>query len=143
MEFKRLFDKSIVPTEQTLSSLLAQIYPVWEEVCTYILSADKVLVETKYFTKNYGWSRRFYKGSKTICYLFPEAESFSMLVVFGQKEIESIEHSKNQLSDSIYNTITQTEHFHDGRWVWLQITDNSDIESLKKIIAIKTNKKNA
>jgi len=141
MECKRLFDKSIVPTEQTIASLLAQVYPVWEEIFTYILSAGKILVETKYFTKKYGWSRRFYKGSKTICYLFPEAESFSMLIVFGQKEIESIEHSKNQLSDSIYNTITQTEHFHDGRWVWLQITDDSDITSVKKLIDIRTHKK--
>ncbi len=141
MEFKRLFDKSVIPTEQVITSLLAQIYPVWEEVCLYILSANKILFETKYFTKNYGWSRRFYKGSKTICYLFPEAGAFSMLVVFGQKEIESIEHSKNQLSENIYNTIMQTEHFHDGRWVWLQILDDSDIESLKKIVDIKANKK--
>lgn len=142
MEYKRLFDKSIVPTENTIASLLAQNYSVWDSICKYILSVDKVLVETKYFTKNYGWSRRFYKGKKTICYLFPETEAFSILVVFGQKEIDLIEKNKKQISENIYNAINQTEHFHDGRWVWLQFCDDSEIKSLTKLIDIKTNKKN-
>lgn len=141
MESKRLFDKSVVPTEKTIASLLAHNYPVFEEVSKYILSIDKILVETKYFSKNYGWSRRFYKGSKTICYLFPETEAFSVLVVFGQKEVELIEKNKNSISKNIYDTIIQTEHFHDGRWVWLHIFDDSDMQSLFKVIDIKTKKK--
>jgi hypothetical protein len=143
MEHQRLIDKSIIPTEKTIFYLLNQNYPIWKEVHDYILSGEKIQVETKYFTKNYGWSRRFFKGSKTICYLFPENTAFSILIVFGQKEVERIEEIKNELKMSIYNIIMNTEHFHDGRWVWFQIIDNTDLSSIKKIIDIKTNKKNA
>ena len=143
MESQRFFDKSKMPTEKTIISLLAQNYFFWKEVHNYIISVDKVQVETKYFTKNYGWSRRFFKGSKTICYLFPETNAFSILVVFGQKEIDRIEENKNDLNERIYNSILETEHFHDGRWVWIQFIDISELCSIKKIIDIKINKKNA
>lgn len=135
---KALLDKSVVPTEDTIAALLSHSYPLWEDVCGYLLQADKILVETKYFTKKYGWSKRFYKGNKTICYLFPDADAFTVLVVLGQKEVERVEGIKNELGESTYNAIMTTEHFHDGRWVWLRIAESSEASSLKKIIDVKT-----
>lgn len=136
-----LLDKSTAPTEYTIAALLASRYLLWQEACGYLLSGGKILVETKYFSKKFGWLRRFYRGSKTICYLFPESEAFTVLVVPGQKEVDRVEGIKNELGESMYNVIKNTEHFHDGRWVWLQISDGSEVRSLKGIIDVKTNKK--
>lgn len=143
MEYQRLFDKSIIPTEESISLFLKEKYLIWNKIYDYILSIGKIQVETKYFTKNYGWSMRFFKGSKTICYLFPENNAFSILIVFGQKEIDLIEKSKDEINTNIFSTIQNTEHFHDGRWVWLHFIGKADIKSLEKLIDIKTNRKNA
>ena len=59
-----------------------------------------------------GWSRRFFKGSKTICYLFPEANAFSILVVFGQKEvdrIEEIQKEENKFKETLHHGLKEFE----------------------------------
>lgn len=143
MEYRRLLDKLIVPTENTIVNVLGHNYSLWQEVSNYILSKKSFQVETKFFTKKYGWSKRFFKGSKTLCYLFPETEAFSMLIIFGEKETDRIENIQDELKKSIYDTFMKTEQLHDGRWVWIRVLDSSDLITIKKMIDVKASMKNA
>lgn len=90
MEFSRLFDKSIVPTEQTIASLVAQNYPVWDTIGNYILSMDKILVETKYFTKNYGWQGGFIRVLNQYATCFLRRALFPYLLYLDKKRLRQL-----------------------------------------------------
>ncbi len=43
----------------------------------------------------------------------------------------------NELSSNVLKTYDNTETFHDGKWVIFDITNNSIIEDLKKLLFVK------
>ena len=48
-----------------------------------------------------------------------------------------IEEIRNELSSNILETYDNAQTFHDGKWVMFNITDNSIIEDLIKLLFIK------
>lgn len=93
--------------------------------------------ELIFFTKNYGWTVRYRKNNKTLCYFFPKRGSFSILIVLGGKEANQVDLIKDKLNKNILQVFENTEQLHDGRWLWIEINNSDDIESFKEILTIK------
>lgn len=87
--------------------------------------------------KKYGWSIQYKKGKKTIVTIFPERRNFTVLLIFGKKELEKIDDNKNILSPFIFDKIRNTKQYHDGKWVWLRIGVDNYIDDIIKLIKLK------
>ena len=93
--------------------------------------------ETIFFAKNYGWAVRYKKGDKTMCYAFPERESFSMLIVLGRAEAERVDAQKEMLNQKVREVFDQTEQLHDGKWLWVRVREKSDLASVQLLLGAK------
>ena len=44
---------------------------------------------------------------------------------------------KDQLNENIKMIFDNTEQLHDGRWLWIRILSESDLDSLKVLMSAK------
>lgn len=59
------------------------------------------------------------------------------MIIFGKAERTKVEEIKYELSSYVLETYDNAKIFHDGKWVMFNITNNSIIEDLKKLLFIK------
>jgi len=141
MPYERFLDKSRIPDEDALSSALGPAKALWADTHAYIQSHYDISSETIYITKQYGWWFRYRRGKKTLCYLFPEAGAFTVLIVLGSAEAERAESMRDRLNDAVRRVMETTEQLHDGRWMWFRVTDASDALSFQALLAAKVKPK--
>jgi hypothetical protein len=136
---QRMFNRSQKPTESDISAFIsdANAIAAWKEIQEHLSTHYDLRVETIYYGDNYGWLVRYRKSKRTIVSLFPEKNSFSFLIVYGQKEIDKFSTLQSEFSPAIIEVFQKTKKLHDGKWLWVRVTDTTLVENLKKLIAIK------
>ena len=87
--------------------------------------------------KKWTYEYKFRKGGKTLCAFYFKDDTLGFMIIFGKDERTKVEEIRNELSSSVLETYDNAETFHDGKWVMFNITNNSIIEDLKKLLFIK------
>jgi hypothetical protein len=136
---QRMFDRTRNPSEATMISFIAdsKAIRVWKQLQKYLDANYELSIETIYYGNKYGWLVRYRMRGRTIVSLFPEKHSFSVLIVYGKKEIEKFSTQKSEFLPAIVDIFANTKKLHDGKWLWIRVADSSYLEDLKKLIAIK------
>lgn len=137
-ETLRMFDKDTKPTEKDILRFLRKPASiVWIDLRSFLDINYDFVPETTFYGKKYGWTVRYRRSGKTLCSLFPEKGSFSILLVFGKNEIQKFEELKLEFSQEIVQLHDNTKKFHDGKWLWIRIHKSEDLEDVKMLITIK------
>ena len=87
---QRMYDRTRNPTEADILLFISdsQATTAWRQLQEFLTTHYNMQKETLYYGDKYGWLVRFRKSGRTIVSLFPETNSFSFLIVYGQKEID-------------------------------------------------------
>ena len=136
---QRMLDRTQIPTETNITNHIsnADAIAAWEQIQDYVETHFDLLKETIYYGDKYGWLVRYRKSGRTIASLFPEKNSFSFLIVYGKKEIDKFSAQESEFLPAIIDIFQNTKKLHDGKWLWIRVTDSLYFEDLKKLIAIK------
>lgn len=87
--------------------------------------------------KKWTYEYKFRKSGKTLCAFYFKDNTLGFMIIFGKSERTKIEEIRSELSSEVLETYDNSETFHDGKWVMFNITNNSIIEDLKKLLFIK------
>ncbi len=87
--------------------------------------------------KKWAYEYKFRKGGKTLCAVYFNDNTLGFMIIFGKDERIRFEEIRSELSSEVLETYDNAETFHDGKWVMFDITNNSIIEDLKKLLFIK------
>lgn len=87
--------------------------------------------------KKWTYEYKFRKSGKTLCAFYFKDNTLGFMIIFGKGERTKIEEIRKELSSEVLETYDNSEIFHDGKWVMFNITNNSIIEDLKKLLFIK------
>lgn len=136
---QRMFDRSREPKETDIITFISDSNAIasWKQIQEYLDTNYNLLKETIYYGDNYGWVIRYRKSGRTIVSLFPEKNSYSFLIVYGKKEIDKFSAQESEFLPAIIDVFQNTKKLHDGKWLWIRVTDSAYFEDLKKLIAIK------
>lgn len=137
MAFERLLNKKNTPTNEEILSTLGPAAKLWLTIHRFIQHNYNFEKQLAFFSKNYGWTVRYRKGTKTLVSCFPENGAFSALLVLGKAESEKANGIRDELNDNFLSVFDTTEQLHDGRWLWIRVCTLQDLDSLLKVIAIK------
>jgi hypothetical protein len=137
MAYERLLDKSIKPTHDELKNWLGETVDLWETIHDFITQNYDFNKELAFFSKNYGWTVRYRKAKKTLASFFPEKSAFSVLLVLGKDEAEKVNQIRTELNKDFLTVFENTEQLHDGRWLWIRILNQDDLDTLIKVLMIK------
>jgi hypothetical protein len=142
MTYERMLDKAEKPLENEILEYVGIRVDLWENIHKYVTENYDFKPELVFFTKKYGWTIRYKKSGKTLCYFFPEDDAFSILIVLGAKESDKVESFKKKLNKTVKTIFENTEQLRDGRWMWIRILEKSDIDSLILLLKAKREPKN-
>jgi Protein of unknown function (DUF3788) len=137
MCYERLLNKSCIPTNQDIVETIGEKSELWLELHQFITDNYDFNQELAFFSKNYGWTVRYRKSKKTLVSCFPENGAFSVLLVLGQKEADKVNLIRVKFNDNFLSVFDETEQLRDGRWMWIRIHNQEDLESLINVIKIK------
>lgn len=87
--------------------------------------------------KKWTYEYKFRKSGKTLCAFYFKDNTLGFMIIFGKDERAKIKEIRSELSSEVLETYDNSETFHDGKWVMFNITNNSIIEDLKKLLFIK------
>ncbi len=137
--YQRMLNRDQKPTETDIITFIsnAEAISAWNQIQEYLEIHYDLLIETIYYGDNYGWVVRYRKSGRTIVSLFPEKDSFSFLIVYGKKEIDKFSAQESEFLPDIVEIFQNTKKLHDGKWLWIRVTDSTNLEDLKKLIIIK------
>ena len=80
---------------------------------------------------------KFKQGQKTILTIYIHEDRFSFLIIFGKKERECFETTKDEFSKYICDYYDNSKTYHDGKWMLIDVTTMNQLEEVKKLIQIK------
>ena len=135
----RLLNSEITPDYENIIQFIGnrQVQNTWIDLLTFIDNSFNLDKKILFGGKKYGWAVQYKKSKKTIVTIFPERESFTVLLIFGKSELEKIFDKKEIFSMEIINEIDNTKQYHDGKWVWINYRDNTHINDIKELIKVK------
>lgn len=80
---------------------------------------------------------KFKLGQKTILTIYSHEDKFTFLIIFGRKEREVFEEQAENFSDYIRDYYDNSKTYHDGKWMFIDVTTMDQLEEVKKLILIK------
>jgi len=86
---------------------------------------------------NFGVMVRYRKNGKTLVSIFPEKGAFSIVLIYGKKEVITFEANRAVFDPFMTSIFDNTPQLHDGRWMLITLNDSTLLPELEKMIMIK------
>jgi len=135
---ERLLDPDVTPTSKSIQDILGRRnFSTWEKIKDYLGHAYEIKPDLQFYGKKYGWCYKYRKVSKTLCCLFPEKGSFTVLITLGRKELEKLNPDFSKLSPETRGVINRAHQYHDGKWFWIRLPDIGNVRDVKKLLSVK------
>lgn len=136
----RMSDKDTEPTDDDIIRFIndKNATSSWVQLQDFLATSYNLHTQEPQFGgQKYGWCIRYRRGGKTLCTLYPEKNGFTILIVYGKKEVEKFTDHKSEFSEQLVSLFRETKQLHDGKWLWIQICESKLLEDIKKMLAIK------
>ena len=136
MALSALDDKSKKPTARSVKAVLGRARGHWDSLVAHVASEYEPLEQQWGFAgAAWGWSLRLKQRKRTVLYMTPCRGHFVVGFALGEKAVKAARGSG--LSESVLSVIAEAKRYAEGRAVRLEIRTKKDLESVKKLAAIK------
>jgi len=128
-------DKSQPPTPEQLQEAMGSVYPLWQRLLRFIETNYKLPGEMSFGGKNYGWNLWYRKSGKSLTSLFPQQDAFVAQVVLGREQAGKA--ASLDLGEKVRKLVDETQPLHDGKWLFISVTDEADVMDVEKLLLLK------
>jgi hypothetical protein len=128
-----LDDKTRTPDDAALADTLGKAKKLWDEFVRHVAEEYSPITEAWGFYKS--WSLRLKQKRRTIVYLLPRDGHFLCAFVFGGKATDESRRAK--LPKDVLKTIDEAPVYPEGRGFRLEVRTKKNLETIKKLAAIK------
>jgi hypothetical protein len=135
-----LTDRLIIPNNESIFSIIGNKSILWQSIMNYMHEHYKdISEEWKFYNDGKRWLFRLIQKKKTIFWIGVLKNTFRISFWFGDKAESLIESS--DLPDSIKNDFKTAKRYNKIRAVSIKMTDETDVDNVLKLAAIKLNLK--
>lgn len=135
MAVGKFVDKRHQPTMREIFSSIGAKRRFWERLAEFLANNYRVKTDFAFYGKNYGWALRFRKAGKALLSMYPGKGVFMVQIVLAAtlaKETFDL-----QLGKNVGNVLKSARDFPEGRWLFIPIESERDIEDVEKLLALK------
>lgn len=114
--------------------------PLFGQFYQYMQKEYKALCKIEYSKDVWarGWNIKLRKAGKGLCVIYPKEQYFTVLVVVGNKEKESVENILPQLSGEMQEIYHTTKEGNGQRWLMIDLKEKNQIyEDTLELIRIR------
>lgn len=123
--------------EQLDALLSKKVLLVWNELTDKI---DSLYDVDKLWNKGFGnWKveYKYRRGGKTLCTFYAKEDVANLLITYGKAERDKFEGLKATVSKPLQDIYERTEALHDGKWLWIPLDEQINIEDIIVMLKIK------
>ena len=115
----------------------------WGDLSGFIENTYQVspLVQYSQCSGQPGWNVKYKKGSRSLCTLYPMENFFIALVTIGNKEQVETGLTLPTCSPYLQNLYAKSASSSMGRWLMIEVREQTVFEDVKKLIAIRMQKR--
>jgi len=131
-------DRAINPYEQ-VRAMLVNASPAWEKLAGYIrfyYVMDELWAEGKPTHKHRN-NLYFRRGGKALVTLCVRDGYFIAYVVLGKDEREKFDQQRETFGEAVCKEYDEAQTYHDGKWLAFDVSDESLIEDIIRLLHIK------
>lgn len=127
-----------IPTEEELNQLMEEdVFKTWCAINNFIKDNYDMDMLWDNGGKTGVFELKYRKSGKTFCVLYPREKGMRVLIILGKNEREKFETSRKDFSEYINNFYDNTRQYHDGKWLYLDIINNTVIADIERLLFIK------
>ncbi|MCU0606028.1 MAG: DUF3788 domain-containing protein [Candidatus Edwardsbacteria bacterium] len=123
------------PSEKDFLALTGKRAALWTELRTWLSGHYPHSPELSVGKKAHDWTIRYRRSGRTLVTLMPEPGGFCVLVVLGKDEVVAAK--RLELNAGIRGALDTAKQFHDGRWLWIRPRTMGDLDSIRRLLAVK------
>ena len=132
-----LDDKTHKPDAGTLAEALGETAGLWQELRADLEHEHGELVEDwKFYGRKSGWTLKLLRKKRNLFFMTPQNGFFRIAFVFGDRAVAEVDRSG--LPESIKETLRTARKYAEGRGLQIEVTSSEDIETVKKLVRIKS-----
>ncbi|WP_313343141.1 DUF3788 domain-containing protein [Sedimentibacter sp.] len=127
-----------IPNDKEMIALIGQpLFNVWTRLCNFIdVKYDMEHLWNKGY-RDWVYEYKYRRGGKTLCTFYAMENRFSLLVILGREERVRFEAHRNEYSKAVQKLYDETKTYHDGKWLLLDLTDDSFFPDIEKLLLLK------
>jgi hypothetical protein len=132
-----LSDKDVIPTDEYIFSILGEKSELWENIMKHTAEDYKDISGTwNYYNDGKQWLFKMVQKKKTIFWAGILQDTFRITFYFGDKAEPIIENS--DLPQSIKDGFRTAKKYGAIRPISIKVIEHSDLDSVLKLISIKS-----
>ena len=131
-----LSDKQIIPNDDYIFSIIGDKKILWQSIMNHVSENYKDISGSwNYYNDGKQWLFKLVQKKKTVFWIGILKDTFRVTFYFGDKAETLIDES--DLSQTIKDNFKNGKRYGKIRAISLKMSDSSDVESVKKLVAIK------
>ena len=114
-----------------------EVLTVWDKLTDRI---DSLYDVDRLWNKGFGnWKveYKYRRGGKTLCTFYAKENVAYCLITYGKAERVKFEGLKASVSKQLQDIYEQTATLHDGKWLWIPLDDQINVEDIIVMLKIK------
>ena len=121
----------------------------WKALNTFIQQKYHVSPKVSYSkcTAQKGWNIKYQISGKSLCTLYPEKESFIILIVIKLELVEFIESMASSYDPSVMKIVRNARPFNGTKWLMIRVESEAIMKNVRDLLVFKlemsTSKKTA
>lgn len=127
-----------IPTDEELNQLMGEnMFKTWCTINCFIEDHYIMDIMWDHGGKTGVSELKYRKGGRTFCALYPREKGMCILIIFGKGEREKFESTREDFSEHINRFYDNTHQYHDGKWLYLDVMDDTVMEDIERLLLIK------
>lgn len=127
-----------IPTQEELISIMGMTaFQAWQEINGFIQENYVMDMLWDKGGKEGHFELKYRRGGKTLCTLYPRDNALRVLIIYGRQEREKFETARTDYTAFINDFYDNTHQYHDGKWMFIDLTNSALVEDIKKLLLIK------
>lgn len=126
------------PTNEEMIDLIGkELFEIWDKLSELIES--KYDMERLWNSGGKAWTYeyKYRRGGKTLCALYAKENCLGFMVIFGKDERARFEANCEAYSAMVQKIYDEAKTYHDGKWIMFELTDNSLLNDMEKLLLVK------
>lgn len=111
----------------------------WLDINTFLQNTYKVKPKMSYSkcSMQKGWNVKYQKSGKSLCTLYPEKESFIVLIVIKLEMIPIIENMKNNFEPAVLDVVNSARPFNGTKWLMIRVESEAILKNVRELLVLK------
>lgn len=137
MEWADAFTAERQPTKAEIEAYIDS--SLWAELNRFLQESYEVEPAYSYSSCSAqpGWNVKYKKAGRSLCTLYPMQGFFIALVTIGAKEEDEAQLLMPMCSEYTQTLFTNTTFSAGGRWLMINVTDDSILQDVKQLIQLR------